>query len=128
MLPCFVKSRFRFEHSSNSHSGKLSSYIASLYLQYFLSLPHSQNRHLPIYFIPNDLRTLAKTGGGIPPKSESPAKPGAIRHQIAAFFLPHCQRCASFFTKPSPAPLHHNDILHPVLRRLIHVRAESRRY
>src|SRR5882757_819721 len=76
MLPCFVKSRFRFEHSSNSHSGKLSSYIASLYLPYFLSLPHSQNRHLPIYFIPNDLRTLAKTGGVYPLKANPRRNPG----------------------------------------------------
>src|SRR5580693_5353216 len=81
------------------------------YLPCFPSLPHSQNPYIPIYNIPNDLRTLAKNKGVYLLKAKLRRNSSIAAHQSAAKSRP----AFGLFTKPSLAPRHHSCILHSLL-------------
>src|ERR1700723_1841052 len=83
--------------------------LALLHLPCFPSLPHSQNPYIHILIIPNHLRTLAKNMGGTTPKANLRRNSSIAAHQIRIKSRP----ALGLFTKPSPAPRHHTDILSP---------------
>src|ERR1700743_1891071 len=101
MLTCSVKPALLFEPSPRKRQFLKH---APLHLPYFPSLPHSQNPYIQISNIPNGLRTLGKTTGGIPLRAKFQQKLDILPHRIAAkpgLFSAH--EYGRLFTNPSRA-------------------------
>ena len=92
------------------------SIYAPPHLPYFSPLAHSQNPYTPDLHHSKSLAHSSEKHGGIPPKSEAPAK---LLHLFAPFRAYQLVFCLSFFsfTKPQPVRRHHNEILFSAAQR-----------